>query len=59
MQNISSPCKKRCSLNAEGTMCITCFRYLKEIIAWKNGLSDKEKEYILTQLSLRKEEYEK
>lgn len=38
---ISSPCKKICKLNTDKNYCVSCFRYLSEILAWAEFTEDK------------------
>jgi len=60
MKNINnplkmSPCTKKCELNTTKTQCISCKRYVKEIMQWRD-LPTTEKLKIMNDLSTRKVE---
>ena len=52
MENIISPCVRKCCLNEED-VCLGCFRSIDEIIKW-SGASEHEKLEILNSATTRK-----
>lgn len=48
-----SPCTKKCELNTTKTQCVSCKRYVKEIMQWRD-LPPAEKLKIMNDLAGRK-----
>ena len=54
---IESPCIRMCTLDAEGSLCLGCFRTLDEIVAW-TGLAEAERAGVLARLPARRSAHE-
>jgi len=50
---VESPCIRTCTLDAEGRLCLGCFRTLDEIMAWTQ-LSEAERAGVIARLSARR-----
>ena len=50
---IESPCIRTCTLDAEGRVCLGCFRTLDEIMAWTQ-LSEAERAGVIERLAARR-----
>jgi predicted Fe-S protein YdhL (DUF1289 family) len=49
----ASPCTRLCTLDAEGSRCLGCWRTLDEIAGWPD-MSDVEREAVWRQLDARR-----
>ena len=50
---IESPCVRTCTLDAEGRLCLGCFRTIDEIVGW-TALSEAERAGVLARLPARR-----
>lgn len=53
-----TPCIGVCQIDKQNKICVGCYRTLEEIGVWRR-MSDEERDRIMADLPLRKEEFEK